>query len=81
MLHFNIKNSYIELVEILALLLYKKEVIIMSIRDYLIDELKRLNRMNDLLEKRINQGQAVNNEPEQIVCNINAMCEIAKIIY
>lgn len=50
----------------------------MNINDYLKDELKRLNRMNDLLEKKINQGQAMNDEPEQIICNVLAMCEIAK---
>ena len=50
----------------------------MNINDYLKDELKRLNRMNDLLEKKINQGQAINDEPEQIVFNVLAMCEIAK---
>ena len=52
----------------------------MSITDYLKDELKRLNRMNDLLEKKINQNQAVNNEPEQVVNNVKAMCEIARVI-
>lgn len=41
------------------------------------DEFKRLNRMNDYFEKKINQGQANGNEPEGIVNNINAMCEIA----
>lgn len=51
----------------------------MNIKDYLKDEMKRLNRLNDNLEKKINQGNAVNNEPEQIICNVNAMCEIAKI--
>lgn len=49
----------------------------MQIQDFLKDELKRLNRINDLLEKKINQGQVINNEPEQIVCNVKAMCEIA----
>lgn len=49
----------------------------MEIRDYLKDESKRLNRMNDLLEKKINQGQEISNEPEQIVCNVKAMCDIA----
>lgn len=49
----------------------------MNVNDYLKDELKRLNRMNDLLEKKINQGQAINDEPEQIVFNVLAMCEIA----
>ena len=28
----------------------------MEIRDYLLDEMKRLNRINDGLEKKINQG-------------------------
>ncbi len=48
----------------------------MEIREYLKDELKRLNRMNDLLEKDINTGK-LNVEPEQIVNNVKAMCEIA----
>lgn len=52
----------------------------MSIKDYLTDEMKRLNRINDLLEKKINQEVAFNNEPEQIVCNAKAMCEIANTI-
>ena len=52
----------------------------MEIEDYLKDELKRLNRMNDLLEKKINKGEAINNEPEQIVINALAMCEIANLI-
>lgn len=52
----------------------------MEIVDYLKDELKRLNRSNDLLEKKINQGNTFNNEPEQIVNNVLAMCEIAKTI-
>lgn len=51
----------------------------MEIKDYLLDELKRLNRMNDLLEKKMNQGVAVSNEPEQIVKNVLAMCEIAEL--
>lgn len=53
----------------------------MEIKDYMIDEMKRLNRLNDNLEKRINKEQQINNEPEQIVCNVKAMCEIAKVIY
>lgn len=48
--------------------------------DYLHDETKRLNRMNDLLEKKINTGEAINNEPEQIVNNVLAMCEICKAL-
>ena len=53
----------------------------MDVKDYLLDELKRLNRMNDLLEKKINQGNEVNKEPEQIVNNVQAMCEIATFIF
>lgn len=53
----------------------------MNIKDYLMDELKRLNRLNDKLEKEINTGNTMNNEPEQIVCNVKAMCDIATIIY
>lgn len=49
----------------------------MNTVEYLKDELKRLNRMNDLLEKKINKGEAINKEPEQIVDNVLAMCEIA----
>lgn len=52
----------------------------MKIQDYLLDEMKRLNRMNDLLEKEINQERAISNEPEQIVCNVQAMCKIANTI-
>ncbi|MCI8760964.1 MAG: hypothetical protein HFJ34_07665 [Clostridia bacterium] len=53
----------------------------MEVKDYLKDELKRLNRMNDLLEKQINQGSIKDNESERIVCNVKAMCEIANTIY
>lgn len=53
----------------------------MEVEDYLKDELKRLNRMNDLLEKKINQGQAISNEPEQVVNNILAMCKIAETVF
>lgn len=52
----------------------------MRLEDCLEDEAKRLNRMNDLLEKKINQGQAITNEPEQIIRNIKAMCNIAEYI-
>ena len=48
----------------------------MKIEEYLLDEMKRLNRLNDKLEKEINTGNALKNEPEQIVYNVNAMCEI-----
>lgn len=52
----------------------------MSINDYLLDEIKRLNRMNDLLEKEINKGDAKNNEPEQIVNNVNVINSVARTI-
>lgn len=52
----------------------------MEIKDYLKDELKRLNRMNDLFEKNIIQRKIYGNEPEQIKNNALAMCEIAKTI-
>lgn len=52
----------------------------MSVNGYLMDEIKRLNRMNDLLEKEINKGNATNNEPEQILKNISTMCEIVRSI-
>lgn len=49
----------------------------MEIKDYLMDEMKRLNRLNDNLEKKISKESITNSEPEQIVCNAKAMCEIA----
>lgn len=52
----------------------------MKVEDYLLDEIKRLNRMNDLLEKKINKENAIKNEPEQIICNVKAMCDIANTI-
>ena len=54
----------------------------MKIADYLKDEMKRLNKMNDNLEKIINKELAINNnnEPEQVVNNVKAMCEIANTI-
>ena len=36
-------------------------------------------RLNDNLEKTINKGNGVNNEPEQIVKNVLAMCKIAEL--
>lgn len=53
----------------------------MDINDYLKDELKRLNRINSTLEDNINENVILNNEHKQIICNIKAMCEIAKIIH
>lgn len=43
-----------------------------EIREYLKDELKRLNRMNDLLEKDINTGK-LNVEPERIISNVKTI--------
>lgn len=53
----------------------------MDIAGYLKDELRRLNRINDLLEKQMNKADVITNEPEQIVNNVRAMCEIAKSMY
>lgn len=51
----------------------------MKINDYLLDEIKRLNRRNDLLEKEINKSDFSNlAKEEQIKNNALAMCEIAK---
>lgn len=36
--------------------------------------------MNDLLEKEMNRGSIKDNEPERIICNVKAMCEIANTI-
>ncbi len=53
----------------------------MEIRDYLKDELKRLNRRNDLLEKEANKSQFINlGVEEAIQKNTLAMCEIAKVL-
>lgn len=53
----------------------------MEVRNYLKDELKRLNRINDLLEKRINtQNYLSVVEHELISKNALTMCEIAKAL-
>ncbi len=56
----------------------------MNLNDYLKDELKRLNRQNDLLEKKINTGIgsiSENNENQEIIIkNALTMCEIVKTI-
>ncbi len=52
----------------------------MEVRDYLKDELKRLNRINNLLEEKVKTNTFMNGEPEQIVNNVLAMCKIAEVI-
>lgn len=53
----------------------------MEIRDYLKDELKRLNRRNDLLEKETNRTTIIRlDTDEQIKNNALTMCEIAKTL-
>ena len=53
----------------------------MEIDDYLKDELKRLNRRNDLLEKTSNQNSATNLALEETIQkNTLAMCEITKVL-
>lgn len=52
----------------------------MKIEDYLKDEIKRLNRMNDILEKEINKNDFFNlSAYEEIQKNTSAMCDIAKV--
>lgn len=52
----------------------------MEIRDYLLDEMKRLNRRNDILEKNINKNEFTSlGVEEAIQKNTLAMCEIAKV--
>lgn len=52
----------------------------MNITDYLKDEIKRLNRRNDVLEKELNKSQSINLAiDEEIQKNTLAMCEIAKV--
>lgn len=51
----------------------------MNIIDYLKDEMKRLNRRNDILEKEANKCTFINIAiEEEIQKNALAMCEIAK---
>lgn len=53
----------------------------MEIKDYLLDELKRLNRQNDLLEKQVNKSDSILIPVyEAINKNTLAMCEIAKVL-
>lgn len=47
--------------------------------EYLLDEMKRLNRRNDILEKQANKSEFVNLGIEETMQkNALAMCEIAK---
>ena len=51
----------------------------MKIRDYMLDEMKRLNRLNDYLEKTINKSNNLNLAIyQEIQKNAIAMVEIAK---
>lgn len=51
----------------------------MEIRDYLLDEIKRLNRRNDILEKQANKSEFVNlGIEEAIQKNALAINEITK---
>ena len=53
----------------------------MNFKDYLKDEMKRLNRMNDLLEKEANKSSYVNLAIyEEIQKNTSTMCKIAEVI-
>lgn len=51
----------------------------MEIRDYMLDEMKRLNRLNDKLEKIVNKSDNLNLAIyQEIQKNALAMVEIAK---
>jgi hypothetical protein len=52
----------------------------MDTQDYLKDELQRLNRRNDLLEKELNNSICNLAIEEAIKENTLAMCEIAKVL-
>lgn len=52
----------------------------MEIKDCLKDEMKRLNRINNLLEKKTNTSVIVKDEYNIIKDNVLAMCEIAKTL-
>lgn len=51
----------------------------MDYRQLLQDELERLNRLNSKYEKRI-LANKYDDEPDLIVKNVLAMCEIADIL-
>lgn len=54
----------------------------MKVQDYLLDELKRLNRQNDLLEKESNKANCINLViQDSINKNTLAMCQIANAIH
>ena len=53
----------------------------MDFKDCLKDEMKRLNRMNDLLEKKMIKDESINIcAQEAVLKNASAMCEIAKAL-
>ena len=53
----------------------------MNIKEYLLlDEMKRLSRINDNLEKGIRKTTGINNEFEQITENVDSMCNITNTI-
>ena len=42
----------------------------MEVQDYLKDEIKRLNRLNDLLEKEVNKGNYLNIATYEVIKKI-----------
>lgn len=52
----------------------------MEEKQILLEEMRRLNRLNIMHEKNILAEKFFQDEPEQIVKNVLAMCEIAKNI-
>lgn len=51
----------------------------MDYKQTLLEEIKRLNRLNSKYEKRI-LANKYDDEPDLIVNNVSAMCEIADIL-
>lgn len=52
----------------------------MEIHDYLKNEIRRLNRINDLLEEAINKSNYFNIATYEVIQkNTLAICEIAKV--
>lgn len=53
----------------------------MELEDYLLDEVKRLNRMNDLLEKELNRSTGTNLAIYEVIQkNTSTICEIAEAL-
>lgn len=52
-----------------------------KIKEKLENEMDRLSRINDLLEKNIEANKLTFESEQRIINNVKAMCEIAMTIY